>query len=544
MPSLILPAKIRDAIHQVRYDQLMPKWIEICTLLGKHYSSDEVKAALGRADRYFLLTVLLGRRDAFHPWLYARTREVEAAPDGYLDLWAREHYKSTIITYAGIIQEILNDPNLCVGIFSHTKPIARKFLMQIKREFESNEELKRIYADVLWANPAKESPQWSEEKGLVVRRDGNPKESTVEAHGLVDGQPTSTHFGLLVYDDVVTLESVGTPDQIEKTTNAWSLSDNLGARGKDGRIRKWHIGTRYHFADSYHTMLERGSVKPRIYPATDNGGIEGKPVFLSAQAWEEKKRDQLPGVLAAQMLQNPAAGTEALFKQDWLSFLDVRPTTLNVYILVDPASSRKKGSDYTAMAVIGVDAAWNKYLLGGVRDRLKLHQRWEVMKALRRTWMRVPGVQTVKVGYEKYGMQSDIEHFELEMIRDGEAFDITELNWPREGTNSKYDRIQRLVPDFKNKRFHLPYVGKETARQVKAREEGRGFVVFEPTRAKDYEGKLYSLNKVFITEFVSYPFSVHDDFLDASSRIYDIDIAAPVVIDQRLLEPEVFEDGS
>ena len=37
-----------------------------------------------------------------------------------------------------------------------------------------------------------------------------------EAHGLVDGQPTSRHFRLRVYNDVVVPESVYTPEQIQK----------------------------------------------------------------------------------------------------------------------------------------------------------------------------------------------------------------------------------------------------------------------------------------------------------------------------------------
>jgi hypothetical protein len=102
---------------------------------------------------------------------------------------------------------------------------------------------------VLFENPSKESPKWSEDEGIVVKRKSNPKESTVEAWGLVDGQPTSKHYKLMVYDDVVTRESVTTPEMMTKTTDALALSFNLTA--KEGRRR--FIGTRYHFNDTYRT---------------------------------------------------------------------------------------------------------------------------------------------------------------------------------------------------------------------------------------------------------------------------------------------------
>lgn len=517
------------------------------------FDNDDI-AHLAKHDRFFLMTRVLKRKDFRHPWLYARCREVENAPDGYLDLWAREHYKSTVITYAGSIQEVLRDPEITIGIFSFTKPSARKFLKQIKYELESNAFLKELYPDILYDDPQKQSPRWSEDAGIVVKRKTNPKESTIEGHGLVDGQPTGAHFLLRVYDDVVTLDSVTSPEMVTKTTEAWALSDNLGARGPDGLARAQMVGTRYSFGDSYNTMIDMGAVKPRIYAATDNGQRDGNPVFLPSAVWEDKKRKQTTSVLAAQMLQNPAAGNNAIFDKAWLKFMDIRPATLNVYILCDPASSKKKGSDRTAMPVIGVDSAGNRWLLDGYHHRMGLSERWRNLRALRKVWMAMPGVQSVKVGYERYGSTSDLEHFELEMQRDREFFEIHELAWPREGPGSKIDRVQRLEPDFRGGRFILPavvptrevngvYVPVETKNQVAMRAQGQAFRILTPTHRKDEEGRLYSLNKNFLDEYLTFPFCVHDDLIDAMSRIYDIEAVPPIIVDESSLEPETFADG-
>lgn len=438
-------------------------------------------------DLYFLLRYGLKRADIDHPWLFDRCREVQANPNGYLDLWAREHYKSTIITFAKTIQDILNDPDITVGIFSHTRPIAKKFLRQIKREFEANALLKELFPDILWTDPNKESPKWSEDDGIIVRRKSNPGESTVEAWGLVDGQPTGKHFRLLIYDDVVTDKSVTTPEMIEKTTDALSLSYNLGANG--GNVR--FIGTRYHFNDTYKTVIDRGTAIPRVYPATVDGTVNGQAVLLPQESLAKKRRDQGPYTFGCQMLQSPTADETQGFKSDWINFADSGDGFgMNKYILVDPANEKKKSSDYTVMWVIGLGQDNNYYHLEVVRDRLNLTQRTDQLIRLHRKW------QPQGVGYEKYGMQADIEHIKHVQKQYNYRFHITELG----GSTPKLDRIRRLIPVFEQGRFYLKHSEYKT----------------------NYEGKTVDLVESFINEeYLPFPVAIHDDMIDALARILD-----------------------
>ena len=216
LPTAQVPRQTIDILsRRSLYPRLLRSLIPLSETEQTHRLRD-----LYRTDLYALLRYGCNRADCDNDWVFDRCREVQRNPDGYLDLWAREHYKSTIITFALTIQDILRNPEITVGIFSHTRPIAKGFLRQIKREFESNVLLKRLFADVLWDRPGTESPKWSEDEGIIVKRKGNPKEATLEAWGLVDGQPTSKHYKLQVYDDTVTRESVTTPDMIGKVRHA------------------------------------------------------------------------------------------------------------------------------------------------------------------------------------------------------------------------------------------------------------------------------------------------------------------------------------
>jgi hypothetical protein len=529
-----LPDNLRTSLLDAPFDKITSLWKVI-----EEAFDDEGRAWLAKNDRYYLLVKSMRRVDAIHPWLYARCRDVEKEPNGYLDLWAREHYKSTIITFAGIIQEILKDPEITVGIFSHTKPIAKAFLRQIMKEFEANEELKRLFPEVLYQNPQREASSWSQDGGIVVKRKSNPKENTVEAWGLVDGQPTSKHFALLVYDDVVTKESVGTPEQIAKTTDSWRLSDNLGKAG----CPKWHIGTRYSYADTYETMLEQKSVIPRLFPATDDGSITGIPVFFSQAVWDKKVTDQGPAVISCQMLQNPLAGQQKMFEVQDLQIYEVRPDILNVYVLVDPARSKKKDSDKTAVAVIGVDYAMNKYLLDGFNHKMDLRERWVRTAQMYHKWRRAPGVQNCKVGYEAFGAQADLDYFEEQMGKPGEGghFPIEELMWPRDGEGSKLDRVQRLGPDFRAHKFFLPYDTDEnalTSTQRKMKNTGYEYRVSRSIKRMNEIKVIYDLSKDFKMQVHFFPFGGKKDLVDAVSRIYDMEPHAPNFSEPGYIEPE------
>jgi hypothetical protein len=88
-------------------------------------------------DLFFIVQFVLKIPIANHPFVVRMCREVEDGPQDYtLDVWAREHFKSSIITIAETIQYVLGHPNDAVGIFSYVRPVAKKFLFSIKELFQ------------------------------------------------------------------------------------------------------------------------------------------------------------------------------------------------------------------------------------------------------------------------------------------------------------------------------------------------------------------------------------------------------------------------
>ena len=417
---------------------------------------NETRAAmreLALRDLFFLLFHVLNRKDVGRQWLFDRCQEVQQQPNGFLDLWAREHYKSTIITYALTIQDILSDPELTIGVFSLNRPLSKDFLQQIKFEFETNQVLKDLFPDVLYQDPKKQAPVWNLDDGLIVKRKGNPKEATIEAHGLIESMPTGKHFQIRVYDDVIDERNVTNPEMIQKAIKGWELSLNLGSQTATKRYGvgdiSRYVGTKYHLNDPYAEIKKRGSATERRYPGTVDGKPDGEPVLWPVEVLRSKRRDMGPYVFGCQILLDPKSDEAQGFDERWIRYHSIKHDQwagMNLYLLCDPANEKKRDNDYTVIAIIGTGKDRNLYLIDCIRDRLNLSERTKAMFEMHRKYL------PIAVGYERYGKDSDIEHIEYVQELENYRFEIIELG----GSTPKKDRIRKLIPLFEQGRFYLP----------------------------------------------------------------------------------------
>ncbi|MCQ2299954.1 MAG: hypothetical protein MJZ81_07525 [Bacteroidales bacterium] len=464
----------RELIWSLTLDQLGDFYSEVL----KENDTQMIRSLI-LADRYFLLTMVLDVKVAWHPWVLARCREVERDPDEHLDLWSRGHFKSTIITYAGVSQYVLQNPENAVCLMSYKAGAAEAFATQIRQAFETNDILNACFPDILWGDRIKDAPSWSNSDFTIKRRTGR-KEASVSTSGLVTGMRTGGHYDLLVYDDTVTPESVTTPDQIERTTNAWSMSLNLGTI--DG-TRHWYIGTRYDMYDTYDYMLKLGTIKERRHICIDE---DGRSVLLPQEELDRKRAEMTVRDWNSQMLQTPIGEGQLLMKEEWFHTYDRYPDIpMNIYVFADTAQRQSKKSDYTVMWVVGYGSDKRKYVLDGIYDKINQSQRWARLSGLVEKW--TPAC----VFYEENAAPDDCEYFRRQMSTFGH-FDLKGFR-QKSTSGAKELRIETLQPEFEQGLWWFP----------------------QKIMYRMSDGKMIDVVDFFKrNEFLSFPQVVHDDGLD------------------------------
>lgn len=488
--------------------------------------------AMVRLDLYYALTEVLSTKHfvtggedktgiIHQDWLFDRCREVQKKRDKVVDIWSRFHWKSNIKTFAMPLVEALRDPNITMVIFSHTRPMAKKFLAQIQREIEINVDLQSLSQDPATGNLTfphnkKELVRNSLDHGIIVPRSNNPREGTFEAFGY-DSLPTGGHWQIRLHDDASVRETVTTGEQIEKSISAWELTQPLGM--PTGRSEEWMQGTLYAHDDLYTVVWSRG-YDFRIHPCYR---IKQDETFWKDRGFPKRlvlddedpvlyKKDKIRHFLelmgdneeggsanaALQMRCDPNAGESRGFSEDWLRWYDDDDpqvpyfSLMTTLCMVDAANERSKGSDYTCFWVASL--GWNGviYIRHIVRDRLNLVQRGNAMFRIARTF------HPVQTRYERYGIMVDTQYLIERQKTEGHRFQIIEVG----GNMSKRDRIERLIPFFEAGRIRLPKTMPYTT----------------------VDGVETDLIADFLdAEYLSYPNGRFLDMLDALSRLCDIE---------------------
>ncbi len=313
-------------------------------------------------DLFFVVCFIMQIQKANHPFVVNRCKDIQTGPrTDTLDIWARYHFKSAIVTQAETIQYHLKHPTHCTCILAYARPLAKKFLESIKNVFETSATLKYCYPEVVWQKPEVESPSWSLDGGLRLRgASASRKESTIEAFGLIEGQPTGRHYERVVFDDLETDDIRESPDMLDKVFSKFEMADNLGT-GMDSDITRI-VGTYY---SHYGPMIRikdrkypdgRPMYSLRLIPGSDNGKRDGNPVLVEPNTWEKLKSSQF---FQSQQLCDPTPVSELKLDFKQLKPIEPRFIPKNIYkfMVLDQAGgdeTAKTSRDMWSYGVVGV----------------------------------------------------------------------------------------------------------------------------------------------------------------------------------------------
>lgn len=477
-PGPALPPPVEAGV-----DRCLVNGVEFIPLPGVNYLHDYVRIAtdikLGKLDEKKALRwlmkndlwalVFFGFRchtdkiTANHPFVVDAAREVQFGPKtDTVDLWGREHLKSTIINEGENIQDIFNNPEERICIYSYNKSTAQVFLKNIRSHLETNEFFLWLFPDILWAD-TKESPQWNDD-GIIVRRKGKLRECTVEAWGLTEGQPTARHFTKRVYDDIETQEIADSPSLSQKVKDRFDMSENTGSEGGRRRV----IGTFYeHNAPLVYICNQKGvDGKPvwkiRKKPSTVDGKFNGAGVFLSDDRLNKLRVNRKQ--FRTQHLLDPTPYDE--IKLPWEMIRHVTagqiPERLMKFMVIDPAlGERNDGREADSWAIwcCGVEPFINDeggcrvYILDGFLGLAKLDEglRHAVNIFCRNGWI-------MKTGVEKVGQSTFEVHVAAALRAKGRVISIENktLEILRPGGRSKEQRITgNLMAPLKAGLIHM-----------------------------------------------------------------------------------------
>lgn len=416
---------------------------------------NEIKEAC-KKSLHFLCTKMLGYNDwdKVHDDMEAFVRRKSIRK---LLLIPRGHLKTAIVTKGFVIQNILRNPDIRILIANQVWDKSREMLYEIKQLLTEKTDLSKLFGDFV-------SERWREDDIVIRQRKKALAAPTIGTSG-VEAELTSSHYDMIVLDDLQGEKNFQTPDQREKVKRYYRSMMDLIEPG--GTIIV--IGTRWHLDDVYQYIMdnEKEYYDIEVRQVIENGKIifpkkfqkKFDPVTKSWQAVDYHCEDYINYLkkrpseeFSSQYMNNPIDSENAIFKKDYFKYYDQRPDRLFVSMTIDPAISEKQSADYFSINVSGMDEHYKIYVLDTIKGRWKVAESIDNIFTTYQKWR--PSV----VGLETVAYQKALKSWLEEKMRErGVHFPITEL---RRNTNeSKEFRIKALEPFYRDGLiYHAPWM--------------------------------------------------------------------------------------
>ena len=318
-----------------------------------------------------------------------------------LDLAPRDHGKSRMLI-GHVTWLAVNDPNKRILIVSDTDGHAQNVVRTIKTACDHSPVLRKHYGDL-------RGDRWTDHALTFKGRDELYTEATITAVGAGSGAATGSHMDHIFVDDLVNFDNARSELQRNRQKD-WLKITLMPVLMPHSSMHVF--GTRYHYTDTYHTVIHDLKFNLQIqraissdgkalcewlHPLDDEIDDEGK---IARKGLTSIKEDLGPIVFALQYQNDTELMKEGnIFKHKWFRYYDhiewdegvlyvvmgrIRKRILKIYIGGDPAITTKdtRAASFTAIVVIGQDDNGMMYVIDYVNEHLSFGQQKKRLIAL------------------------------------------------------------------------------------------------------------------------------------------------------------------
>lgn len=372
----------------------------------------------------------------------------------------RGHAKSTAITHAFILSQVLFREKAFVLLVSDTEAQATEFLGDIKAELTGNDALKQTFKirKIIKDTETNIIVQFHDgEKFRIVAKGSEQKVRGLKWHG--------KRPDLIVGDDLENDDIVMNPLRREKFRR-WFMNALIPCGSDTCSVRI--VGTILHLDSMLQRLLEDKTWKHLFYEAHNPDFSE----ILWREQWPKERllavresylAQNNPEGYAQEYLNRPIAIENAFFNPDY--FLDFEREgdkalipNLEYYAAADFAISEKEKADYTAILVCGVCPEGRVYVVDARRGRWDADAIISELIAVQKMWN--PNVFT----FETAKIDKAIGPFlDREMMRQRVYLNIVKMTPTQSKTmrarsiqamhksgSIRYDKQASWYPDFES----------------------------------------------------------------------------------------------